>query len=83
MNDINVDVTDYPYIKTNTVNNIKISVLSVELFKNIVLRVSMFADKTIVENKILKVEGEDYANWGNDDQYIVNYCLNKLGLTPK
>mgnify|MGYP003331119313 CR=1 FL=1 len=82
MNDINVNVQNYDVVKTSTVNNIKITVMSMELFKNIVLRVALLADKTIVDNKILKVEGADYANWGNDDKYIVNYCLEKLGLKP-
>ena len=83
MNEINVNVTDYPLVKTNTVNNIKITVMSMELFKNIVVRVSFLADKIVVDNKILKIEGTDYTKWGNDDQYIINYCLEKLGLQPK
>jgi hypothetical protein len=26
--------------------------------------------------------GEDYANWGNSDQYVIQYICNALGLTP-
>ena len=26
--------------------------------------------------------GEDYANWGNSDQYVIDYICTTLGLTP-
>ncbi len=29
------------------------------------------------------LEGDDYLAWTNDDSYIVNYVLNKLGLTKR
>jgi hypothetical protein len=29
------------------------------------------------------MEGQDYSNWGNDDQYAINFILNKLGLVQK
>lgn len=30
---------------------------------------------------IINVPQEIYDNWGTDDSYIVNYCLNELKLT--
>jgi hypothetical protein len=26
--------------------------------------------------------GEDYANWGSDDSYVIHFICSKLGLTP-
>lgn len=28
------------------------------------------------------LSGEDYANWGNSDQYVIDYICTTLGLTP-
>lgn len=28
------------------------------------------------------LSGEDYANWGNSDQYVIEYICTTLGLTP-
>ena len=28
------------------------------------------------------MEGTDYANWSNDDQYIYTYVYNTLNITP-
>jgi len=30
----------------------------------------------------LVMEGEDYKNWNNDDQYIYNYVYSQLNITP-
>ncbi len=29
------------------------------------------------------LEGEEYLAWSNDDNYIINYVLDKLGLVKK
>jgi hypothetical protein len=28
------------------------------------------------------ITGEEYSNWGNDDNYLKNLVASKLGLTP-
>ena len=32
-------------------------------------------------SKIVKIEGDEYNAWGDDDNYIINLVLTKLGLT--
>ena len=34
-----------------------------------------------IDCTFVTLEGEDYANWGNSDDYIINYVANKLGFT--
>lgn len=39
------------------------------------------ADGSIVEVVSLKLEQPDYSYWGTDDQFVVNWTLQKLGLS--
>ena len=81
--DINVNINDYELVRTNTINNIKIHVNQIVLFNSISICVRLFHDNTLIENKMLEISGTDYTNWGNDDNYIVNIVLTKLGLSKK
>lgn len=38
--------------------------------------------KNTVETLTLRLEGEDYNNWGDDDSYIINYIQNYLMNMP-
>ncbi len=82
MSDINVNVQDSPYVITNTITKVQIRVMSVELFTSVSVVASLFNNESLIDNKFFKIEGEEYNNWGNSDQYLVNLVLNKLGLTP-
>jgi hypothetical protein len=81
MSDINVNVQDSSYVKTNTINNIIIRIMNVDLFNSITVCASLFENTTLVDNKVFKIEGEEYSNWGNDDNYIVDLILTKLGMS--
>ena len=30
--------------------------------------------------RTLKIEVDEYTNWGNDDNYLINLVLSKLGI---
>jgi hypothetical protein len=81
MSDINVNVQDSSYVKTNTINKVMIRIMNVDLFNSISVCASLFENKTLVDNKVFKIEGEEYSNWGTDDTYIVDLILTKLGMT--
>jgi hypothetical protein len=81
MSDINVNVQDSSYVKTNTINKVLIRIMNVDLFNSITVCASLFENTTLVDNKVFKIEGEEYSNWGTDDTYIVNLILSKLGMT--
>ena len=83
MNQINVNVQDSQYVRTNTINNVVIRVSSVELFKSISVIASLFENTTLVDNKFFTITDAEYAGWGTDDKYIVDLVLNKLGLSEK
>ena len=83
MDDIKVNIEDYNFVQSSVVNNIKIKIMNVDLFKSITICVSLLTNNKNVDNKILKITGEEYNNWGNDDNYIINLVLTKLGLSKK
>jgi hypothetical protein len=83
MNQISVNVQDSPYVRTNTINNINIRIISIELFTKLNVCVSLFENSQLVDNVNYQITGEEYSNWGNDDQYIVDLVLTKLGMIKK
>ena len=82
MSDINVNVQDTTYVKSNTINKVLIRIMNVDLFNSITVCASLFENTTLVDNKVFKIEGTEYSSWGTDDNYIVNLVLSKLGMTP-
>ncbi len=82
MNEIDVNVQDSPYVKTNTINKVIIRIANIELFSNVTVVASLFDNSILVDNKVFKIEGQEYNDWSNDDQYLVDLVLSKLGMTP-
>ena len=37
----------------------------------------------LVKNGIMDMNGDDYTAWGSSDQYVIDFCLSKLGLEQK
>lgn len=34
----------------------------------------------LVDIKMIQIKGEDYTNWSNNDEYIINYVAEKMGF---
>jgi hypothetical protein len=34
----------------------------------------------MVYTQFISLEGEDYTNWGNDDEYVVEFAAQQLGF---
>jgi hypothetical protein len=82
MNEIDVNVQDSPYVKTNTINKVIIRIANIELFTSVTVIASLFDHDLLVDNQVFKIEGQEYNDWSNDDQYIVDLVMTKLGMTP-
>lgn len=62
---------------------VNIYVASLELNVSVNLGVNIYDDQgNVCFREQLVLSGEAYTNWGNDDQYIVDYVLNHYNLTP-
>jgi hypothetical protein len=81
MDDINISVIDSPYTKSYTINKVVIRVMNLELYKSVNVHARLMDNNQMVKSEMILIEGTDYTNWGNNDDYIVTYVLTKLGLT--
>jgi hypothetical protein len=81
--DNQISINPYNYVKTteSIINNIIIHINRIELFKNIQLTAILLNDTRYVDSKQIELSGEEYTNWGNDDNYIINTVLAKLNLS--
>jgi hypothetical protein len=82
MAEIIVNVQDFPYVVSNTINNVRISVGQVILFKSVHINALLLQDNNLIESKFFTITGDEYNNWSNDDQYLVDLVMSKLGMTP-
>jgi hypothetical protein len=70
----------YPNMK-KTVNicKFKYQILEIKLKESVRVAVYLFNDDDIlVDSKQYLIDGEEYANWGSDDNYIINLIKQKI-----
>jgi len=73
------------YQKPKIAKRIQIHVAELSFNKHVLLRVLMFGseenyDSNIVDVKMIRIDGDEYKAWGNDDTYIENIVFEKLGI---
>ena len=77
------NILPFEIVSTLTVNRFEIDFIDIRLFTSAVIRVNLFdLNGFRVCAKNVLMEGADYANWGNDDQYILTFIMDSLGFTP-
>ena len=65
------------------VKNISISVVNLELGVGCNIIVGLYdATNSLLRQDLLRLEGETYNAWGNDDDYIFNYVMTQYGFSP-
>lgn len=63
--------------------SILINVETVNLFKSANIQVAYFdVNGNYIKMENLIMDGDDYKNWNNDDQYVYSYVYSKLNITP-
>ena len=81
MNNLLVDINDYT-LDAPIVSKINIEIMELVLNSHVTVVVQFLnATGNLLDNKIVKIEGDEYNAWGDDDNYITNLVLTKLGLT--
>ena len=69
-------------ITINLINRITIQTHNIIMNESVNLLVSYYDDKDkYCETIHLILDGDDYKNWGTDDNYLLNWVCNKLNLT--
>jgi hypothetical protein len=75
-----------PVDKTTTQTIVRFTLDIVELLLNqsATFRVSLYnINDKLVDTKFVTLEGADYNNWGNEDEYILQFVANELGFVRK
>jgi hypothetical protein len=61
-----------------TITSFEINSVSVKLNQSAEVFVYLRSVDNIVASEMILIDGTDYATWGSDDQYIVNYINNYI-----
>jgi len=72
-----------PYEETTTKTIVSFELYISELNFNTfaTFRVSTYdINRVCISNTYVKLEGQDYLNWGNDDDYVIQFVAMKLGF---
>lgn len=81
-----LSVTDTEFTKTTIINKISIDVLSIKLFESITFVVNYYnTDGVIIYDpsliRTVEISNDEYKQWGEDDNYIVNLIKQKINMT--
>ena len=72
-----VEISQSPIIESF----VRVIVLSIDLGVSANIEAQLInPDGLVVEVKSLKLEQPDYSQWGSDDEFVVNWTLQQLGL---
>jgi hypothetical protein len=53
--------------------------VNLSLFNGANVRISLYDDKGVVQKEVAYIiQGDEYKNWGGDDQYIVDLIIDKI-----
>ena len=72
-----------PYDETTTKTTVRFSldISRMTLNESATFRVSLYdANDDCFANKYVTLEGQAYLDWGNDDQYVIDYIATELGF---
>jgi len=79
MSEINLDT---PLIKTQVIeyNRFKIKNFDLTLNEKVSIIILLYPvnPEHVVEARTIVMDGDDYTNWGNDDNYVINFIKRKL-----
>lgn len=64
-----------------TVIAMDLNVVQHTLFSEVHVEVTLKHQNSPDVVKIIRIQGEEYSNWGYDDTYLINLVANKLGVT--
>jgi len=83
MNDSNRDISITPITVTTTtvIDKFVIQRVEVKLKESAHIVVDLVNNTgNYAGSKYLTISGEDYANWGSDDDYLINWIKNNLNV---
>lgn len=83
MSSTKIIVENKDIIKTYVANNVELRVINFNIGKSVTVNAIVKQENNIIDINTFDISGEEYDNWGQDDTYLENLILTKLGLTRK
>ena len=82
MNQPNVPIQPATETTTKVITSFTVNVMRLELFQSVTVNAMLYgADGNFIEVKTLTLSGQDYLDWNNNDQYLIDKVAEKLGFT--
>jgi hypothetical protein len=77
-----VTIEQKDFVTVQSSNRIAVFVQNIQLFTSADIHVHYLNENgDCIDYNVLKMEGDDYAAWGNDDQYVINWVLSQIRVT--
>ena len=83
MDSTKIDVNNKEEIKVFVINNVELRIINFSLGRYVDVSAVLKQGNEFVSAQNFRIEGQEYDDWGNDDEYLENLVLQKLGLTRK
>lgn len=82
---IKTEVEPCDYVTpVRVIHRIELQIMRLVLFSSVSIGVSLYDENDyIIDNRQITIQGEEYNNWANDDNYLLDLVLVKLGLIKK
>lgn len=77
---MDVAIQEKSIVTENKINSIGIKVVDYILNEKAKISVYFHEGGKIVDVQDIIIEGEEFNNWGSDDNYIINLVLDRFGL---
>ena len=79
-----VNVQPKDIVTTRTINSIEIIETIVQLNTSAKVVVKLLDENGgLINVEVLTISETEYTDWGNDDQYIIDWSLTQLGLVAQ
>jgi|688.fasta_scaffold1264142_1 hypothetical protein len=76
-----INIENKEFITTQTISKIEILDGRVQLNNSVKFPVVLkTSDDSVITSQVIIITGEEYENWGSDDNYIESLILSKLGV---
>ena len=82
---ISIEIEPSEYVPpVRIINRVEIQIFNLTLFQSVAVMVMLFdANSCPIDTKIVQIEQEEYLLWSNNDEWLINLVLMKLGLSKK
>jgi len=75
------DIQPYDETTTKTAVRFSLDISQMTLNESAIFRVSLYdSNDSCFGNKYVTLEGQAYLDWGNDDQYVIDFVAHQLGF---